>query len=386
MFERMKYMRLLTTTLAFALTAPLFAAELGNPSSVAKSPVVAHEWGTFTSVAGADGDPVRWDALTGPPELPCFVRVGPVYKTLISDLVRMETPVLYFYSARPAKLSVDVQFPLGKITEWYPDASNVSNAAGGPHLHYDSVELMPGPDPAFPTAKGQSRYFAARNTDATPLKIGSQVEKMIFYRGVGGFAIPLRPKFTDDGKIQIRNVSQDRIPLVIVFENRGGKVGYRIQTDVQETVIEPPLLNGAELNGAAAAVKDAIVKALIARGGLYPKEAQAMLDTWQDSWFEEGMRVIYILPQRQVDAVLPLTIQPAPAETTRAFVGRIEMLSPGMKQSMETAMASGDTVTLERFGRFLGAFAPPVEGGSNAVYGKAVANVQSNFNSGGCVP
>ena len=75
MFERMKYMRLLTTTLAFSLTAPLFAAELGNPSSEMKSSVVTHEWGTFTSVAGADGDPVRWDALTGPPELPCFVNV-----------------------------------------------------------------------------------------------------------------------------------------------------------------------------------------------------------------------------------------------------------------------------------------------------------------------
>ena len=374
-------MRLLTATLAFSLTAPLFAAELGDPSSV-KSSVVAHEWGTFTSVAGADGDPVRWDALTGPPELPCFVNVWHVVtKSGVSGLVRMETPVLYFYSSRPTKLSVDVQFPLGTITEWYPDAS----IAGGAHLHYDSVELTPGPDLAYPLPAGQSRYFAARNTDATPLKIGDQVEKMIFYRGVGGFAIPLRPKFTDDGKIQIRNVSQDRIPLVIVFENRSGKVGYRIETDVQETVIDPPELNGPELNGATAVIKDAIVKALIARGGLYPKEAQAMIDTWQDSWFEEGMRVIYILPQRQVDAVLPLTIQPGPVETTRAFVGRIEMLSSAMKQNMENAMASGDTAALEKFGRFVGAFAPRTDGGSNAVYRKAVANVQSKVNVGACV-
>jgi hypothetical protein len=46
-------MRLLTVTLTFTLGASLFAAELGNPN-----PVLAHEWGTFTSVAGADGDPV----------------------------------------------------------------------------------------------------------------------------------------------------------------------------------------------------------------------------------------------------------------------------------------------------------------------------------------
>ncbi len=66
-------MRLLTTALVLTLGAPLFAAELGNPSSVVKSPVVAHEWGTFTSVAGADGDPVRWGTLAGPADLPCFV-------------------------------------------------------------------------------------------------------------------------------------------------------------------------------------------------------------------------------------------------------------------------------------------------------------------------
>jgi len=110
-----------------------------------------------------------------------------------------------------------------------------------------------------------------------------------------------------------------------------------------------------------------------------------MINTWPDSWFEEGMRVIYILPQRQVDAVLPLIIQPAPAETTRAFVGRIEMLSPGMKQNMENAMASGDTATLEKFGRFLGAFAPRVDGGSNAIYRKAEENLQNKLNVGACV-
>ena len=35
--------------------------------------------------------------------------------------------------------------------------------------------------------------------------------------------------------------------------------------------------------------------ALIAQG-LFPKEAQAMVATWNDSWFEEGSRLIYILP------------------------------------------------------------------------------------------
>ncbi len=288
----------------------------------------------------------------------------------------METPVLYFYSARPATLLVDVKFPLGQITEWYPKAGY----AIGSEIAWDPVELTPGENPQFPTSKGASRYFAARNTDATPLKIGVQSEKMIFYRGVGGFAIPLRPTFTAEGKIAIRNVSQDRIPLVILFENRGGKLGYRIQSDVQEAVIDAP-----ELNGNVPAVRDAIVRALIGRGGLYPKEAQAMMDTWQDSWFEEGMRVIYILPQRQVDAVLPLTIRPAPVEITRAFVGRIEMVSPAIKQDFKDLVASGDGAGLKKYGRFLEVFAQQAlrTPFSSQAYGLA-ATVRSSF--GACVP
>ena len=38
-----------------------------------------------------------------------------------------------------------------------------------------------------------------------------------------------------------------------------------------------------------------------------------MIDTWRDSWFEEGMRIFYILPRKAVDGVLPLKITPSPA-------------------------------------------------------------------------
>src|SRR2546422_836416 len=36
-------------------------------------PLIVHEWGTFTSVAGQDGQAVNWEALGGPQDLPCFV-------------------------------------------------------------------------------------------------------------------------------------------------------------------------------------------------------------------------------------------------------------------------------------------------------------------------
>src|SRR5215468_9449905 len=103
--------------------------------------LVAHEWGTFTSVAGADGHAVIWRPLDlgklrfveNPKpgsaeidyhsrELPSFVETlhFGVFKQSLPATIRMETPVLYFYSQRPTGVSVSVKFAKGLITEWYP--------------------------------------------------------------------------------------------------------------------------------------------------------------------------------------------------------------------------------------------------------------------------
>jgi hypothetical protein len=42
----------------------------GHARAVYPGPT-AHEWGTFTSVAGADGQAVEWFPLTGSTDLPC---------------------------------------------------------------------------------------------------------------------------------------------------------------------------------------------------------------------------------------------------------------------------------------------------------------------------
>jgi len=38
-----------------------------------------------------------------------------------------------------------------------------------------------------------------------------------------------------------------------------------------------------------------------------------MLESWKDSWFEEGSRLIYIVPRSFVDTILPLAIEPQPS-------------------------------------------------------------------------
>src|SRR5262249_42063474 len=109
--------------LAGVLLAAVFLSMLSFGASGSRDSLTVHEWGTFTSVADANGNPVPWAPLFGPPDLPCFVaRDSEVYKGFLSGLVRMETPVLYFYSPQAQTLSVHVGFPQGRITEWYPKA------------------------------------------------------------------------------------------------------------------------------------------------------------------------------------------------------------------------------------------------------------------------
>ena len=103
---------------------PLFKTIIGVAAAVAllagaelktgTAPLVTHEWGTFTSVAREDGTAVEWAPLLGPGDLPCFVtRARGIYKSLARGLVRMETPVLYFYPQHDMTLSVHVAFPQG---------------------------------------------------------------------------------------------------------------------------------------------------------------------------------------------------------------------------------------------------------------------------------
>ena len=79
-----------------------------------------------------------------------------------------------------------------------------------------------------------------------------------------------------------------------------------------------------------------------------------MVETWRDSWFEEGSRLIYIVPSHAIDAILPLEVEPVPSQTARVFVGRIELMTPETKRAVERAMGKSDWATIERYERFLG--------------------------------
>jgi hypothetical protein len=346
---------------ALAVASPVHSRQqLGDPG------FIAHEWGTFTAIAGSDGQPLEWLPvdLVGPPELPSFVehfRGSP--KSVLRGTVRMETPVIYFYASQETSVSVHVSFSKGFITEWYPHASRLqpstplaSDALYQPHndgsVAWDSITVAPNLSADFAREKAASRYYAARATSATPLSVqapaGQQHEKFLFYRGVSTVSLPLSAKVLPTGGILFDYRAGQPIPALIVFERRGNKLGYHIVTSPSDhMILETPAVSGT-FESLRADLED-----ILASQGLYRDEAHAMLETWGDSWFEEGSRLIYIVPRAYIDSILPLSINPAPTQLARVFVGRIELITPATENSIEAAIASRDAATLEKYGRFL---------------------------------
>jgi hypothetical protein len=350
--------------LAVAIGTNLSSFSSANTVGTAPE-LVVHEWGTFTSVAGRDGSPLIWRPLNVESDLPAFVYSvdqgdtfrGLRYLTKSGSPVRirMETPVLYFYAKEEMSVTVKVGFPSGRITEWYP-AARVNRS----DIDWGELRVMPEAQVYLANDFRENHYYPARETDAAAIQVrtdrGTEQEKFLFYRGVGNFALPLSVKLAED-KVVINQAGDENVSKVVLFENRDGKIGYR----TSELTSTETALNRPELRGD---IKDLRrdLKAMLLAEGLFEKEAEAMLNTWRSSWFEEGLRVFYIMPRKTTDAILPLDINPQPANLVRVLIGRTEMITPEMEgnvtaqlKTLNDPSASARQTALKginRYGRF----------------------------------
>jgi hypothetical protein len=352
---------------AFLLCASL----AGNAQKVdVDSDLIAHEWGTFTSIAGETGQAVEWLPLNSPSDLPNFVEHfrGTGFKVGLGGTIRMETPVLYFYSRHDTTVDVSVSFFHGLITEWYPRATHIEPSSSlenvvlfqqqsSGSISWKAVSVQPSASLAFPQEAQPSHYYAARDVASSPLRVatknGNENEKFLFYRGVSVASGPLSALVLPGGQIEAMNQSSGEIPKLVLFERRGEQVGFREARAVREgMILDPPVLD-ASLDSLLPDLEASLVSS-----GLYPEEAHAMLESWKDSWFEEGSRLIHIVPNSFVEKILPLSIEPQPATIHRVFVGRMELLTPATQSAIETAVVTHDKATLAKYGRFV---APMIE-------------------------
>ena len=350
------------TRISLMLSVALLAASPAEVRRDSRDPdnLVAHEWGTFTSVAGDQGQPIEWLPLEGQDDLPCFVERFRNFraKFTLSGTVRMETPVIYFYAPQATTVDVSVRFPAGLVTEWFPradvtPAGQVTNAtltspAFASTATWSKVAITPHAPEAFPTEPRSSHYYAARRTDAAPLKVGTQSEKFLFYRGVARVTPPVSAVVAPDGAATVRSQGAAPLGTIVRFDRRHGKLGYEIK-DTKEsraTLSTPALTGGVDTLAGR-------LETVLTREGLYLREARAMVDTWRDSWFEEGTRLLYIVPRATVDAMLPLDIKPWPIETARVFVWRLELITPATTAEVKRALETHDRAALLKYGRFL---------------------------------
>lgn len=332
--------------------------------------LVVHEWGTFTSVQGADGEQMTWNPFQVW-DLPGFVyqRNRPDGRTNVSHLAflladkgaiqarqRMETPVIYFYSDRSLEVDVEVEFPQGTLTEWYPQATGFGPTVKAflpPGASEDDrsflrwsgiVVLGPGTDAGGLLVQSSDptrhHYFAARATDANVLRVPAlgpngpttEHEGFLFYRGVGNFEAPLRVSLTrNEDRLLLKNTAADPLTGLQLVEVRDGQGRFltigKLAGDEQKN-LKLPKSDWMALAELQSELDDRMRQSLV-EAGLYVKEAAAMIETWRDSWFgEDGLRVLYVLPRPWTDAALPLRLDPTPDELVRVMVGRAEFLTP----------------------------------------------------------
>jgi hypothetical protein len=336
-----------------AKPAPVAAVVAPVPPQPAPERLIAHEWGTFTSFSGSNGVAVSFRPNNE--DLPDFVyhQGNPYSKSgqlNLNGLISMETPVVYFYTDRETKVSVQVDFPRGWITEWYPFASTApsmratKNQMGGQVIRWNA-RLLPGETAKFPIDRNNTNnpYYHARETDATPLQTEMalrddhpnhelrggtvvQRERLLFYRGVGSFPPPVTVKALGGDRVRVVNGAGEKVGGLVLVTVRGGKVGFRPLGEVgpgseMDAMIPEP-------NGSRADLAEFLVRELTA-AGLYEKESRAMVKTWNDAWFgEEGTRLLYLVPRAKTDELLPISIEPRPTELVRVLVGRHDFLTP----------------------------------------------------------
>jgi hypothetical protein len=362
--------------------ATLLAASFGLHAAT-DDPFVVHEWGTFTTVHGANGEQIWWQ----PPasvDLPDFVYLpdfqyradagGKAPAKLLAfpkdrvALARMETPVIYFYSQRERVADVRVMFRGGFLTEWYPQATNLESRIGESgateahqwrfQIEWNGVQVLARDtremtlDRLIRNEAGDGdHYYIARETDANFLRVSSplarkrpEYERDLFYRGLGYFQAPLGVAMdADERRVLLNTHEAEQFATAFVLTIRQGMMRYQKRvgpiTRATSTIGLESQPFGALRDVRELAMRE--MAAALVEQGLYEKEALAMVSTWQDQWFaEEGTRVLYLLPRAWTDRTLELKVSPQPDQVVRVMVGRAELITPTTERDIRQQILS----------------------------------------------
>jgi hypothetical protein len=302
---------------------------------------------------------------------------GMLMAQLENVTVKMETPVIFFYGDDTPKVNVKVGFNGGTISQWYPDrksgdtpnkilkenhkiSDQLKNMVGdkemiliqNPINFGDSskpyqgaiewdVEILPkSAADSVITYKPEENptWIYPRVPAANVVKVGSEYENFLFYRGVGNFELPATFSVDSSETVSVSNKSKEAIPFAFAFENISGEFRYKTigkipageVAKVAESEWIKPSTSGAQQVEVFLQMREGLMAQ-----GLSSDEANGMIKTWWKSYFRKpGLRVFWIVPQTDLERILPLKADPAPANQVRVLVGRADIMRPKFEQQM----------------------------------------------------
>ncbi|MGJ8674201.1 hypothetical protein [Rubritalea sp.] len=308
---------------------------------------------------------------------PLFAK-GMLPNNLRNVTVKMETPVIYFYGDDTPNVHVHVGFNGGTISEWYPkrkdgDTPNAisleglkptgqfTNFLNGEKIPVDfnkvidfakpykgfiewDVEILPKDQADIAhTFKPYENYtwIYPRVPDANMLKVEDEYEDYLFYRGLGNFDLPAEFSVDENETLTISNNSEEKISFALAFENIAGKFRYKnlynISGHTEVSVTENDWITPKNQQ---VEVYQAMRAGLVAQG-LTTDEANGMVRTWWKSYFNKpGLRVFWVVPNDELEKILPLTLTPEPEKAVRVMVGRADVLRPSFEQHMVDSLGT----------------------------------------------
>lgn len=341
-----------------------------------KSGLVVHEWGSMKHQMGtftSEFDLIGEDQS----DLPKFVKVWADQPVMVPQMI--EKPILFFYTDKKMTVNVNVKFPKGILTQWYPDVARYSpqrypTRAGqrlpsrmfrNGMLWWNQVVLDPDADPStFAKVDAEHPWWhIVRDTDATPALVPPKIirsrfvrpvpikpgakpapkapapkhvaERFLFYRGAGDFTPTVLPTPSS----RFANLSV-RVPHTSpIATELAGAFLVKVKGSDAQIVHSPNLSGGDKMTlgpagdakpvAEAAAVAKAQLVESIEAAGLFPKEAVGLVKIWGDDMFTApGERLLYLMPQHEADAMLPLSISPKPTDVVRVLITWVEVATP----------------------------------------------------------
>ena len=355
--------------------------------------LTVHEWGTFTVLQNEDGDAlpgvnINEESL---PDFvyrlaygltPDSIELAPllgegthsrygskgISRGFPAAFMRMETPILYFYpphdAVEPLTIDVRVDFKRGWISEWFPHGEVVAPGFKPkdrkvPHtIPKDCIGSILWSDvtvgSTMPFRKTDSEvWLAPREVRSAPVSVPARkedkrtrnAERYLFYRGVADLRAPLRVQRSEDGKTlsilaNERELAEGKdFPIDALWladVRKDGKIAFRqlasftADEDGRKVLARTAarFADSEYRHLADSELRPSMLKAII-KDGLFDDEADALLNTWEASYFESsGLRLFFLLPPEWTDAALPLTISRSGARVERVMIGRIEIITP----------------------------------------------------------